>query len=415
MLVLSMLHAVWMMALFLFYLSFSFTLDDEVMLIRLTSAFKNTLIEQDYKELRDRFLFVCVSWEKQLIEKIDTASGMPIGYIDITNRESLGRFLQMLNQKPDNHKYLIVDVRFYDPAPNDSLLAAELKRIQHCRVSYHKTENDKPHYPIFQAPLGLSDMQSTNEMVLKYHLIQGDSLKTTPLLMYEDLYGLKHEKGLLYDKIGGNYVFNTYILDHPIRNFLRFRNLQYNYSYMSDMLMLPPEFFHEMTKDKIIVVGDFENLDIHQTIYGPMPGPLILVNAFLSLEKGYNQLKIGFLFMLFIAFTLVSYKALTLNDTIIDFIIKIIKKIFNTIQRILIKMKILKESVEMEGNKSAVTEFLADSLFYTIYFGVVSVISYYFYNIHITILILAFYMWAFEAFIQYLSDRVEQNKARVNI
>ncbi len=390
MIVVSMLHALLMILLVLFYLSSFFTLDDEIMLIKFTSAVKNALLTSKEDEPDpDRFLFVCVSWDKQLIPKLDTATGMPVGNIDITNRDHLGKFVQTINTRPENHKYLVIDVRFYDRSDSDSLLAAELPLLKNSRVSYHKGADDKPNFPIFEAPLGLSDMQSKasdeGQMVLKYHIVQADTIHTTPLLMYEDLSGEKLVQSWPFDRIGNKLVFNSFILEHPIRWHQLFVEKKYSYVYMQDLMALAemdPEFFHEMTKDRIIIVGDFENTDIHRTISGEIPGPIILLNAFLSIERGYNVLNWSFIAILFISFTLISYKALTINDPITRY-------------------------VESKFD-SAAADFLADSLFYTIYFGIVSIICYSIYNIHITILVLAFYMFGVESLIAYFHEQWEK-------
>ncbi len=385
------LHSILMIALTLIYLGLPFTIDEENLLIKLSAAVKNVLLKTEKLPEKDRFLFVCVSWDKQLVEKIDTVSGFPIGEIDITDRAKLGTFVQRLNQKPDNHKFVVIDVRFHIPSPDDSVLRAELKRLRHSLVSYHKGPDDKPNYPIFKTTLGLSDMQSQfddegDEMVLKYHLVQGkgDSLKTTPLLMYEYLYNTQLKHRLFYDELNGKRIFNSYILDYPIRSHHLFKEKTYNYTYLGEMLTLPEPFFHEMTKDKIIIVGDFENLDIHKTIYGEMPGPLILLNAFLSLESGQNIFSIRFVLFLFFFFAIISYKAIDVRDPITVFV----ERKF--------------------GKYEFISEFFVDVSFYLIYFTIVSLLSYYFFNIQITILFMSFYLSFLEKIIVYLHKQRRQ-------
>jgi len=378
-----------MIAITLIYLSLPFTIDEENLLIKLSSAVKSALVKNENKPDKDRFLFVCVSWDKQLVDKIDTVSGFPIGQIDITDRAKLGQLIQRINSKPDNHKFIIVDVRFHIPSSTDSLLRAELEKLQHGLVSYHKGANDKPNYPMFKAPLGLSDMQSQyddegDEMVLKYHLVQGDTLKTTPLLMYEYLYGTKLKEKLFYNELNGKRIFNSYILDYPIRGYDLFKAKTYNYAYLGDLLALPEPFFHDLTKDKIIIVGDYENLDIHKTIYGPMPGPLILLNAFLSLENEQNVFSIKFVLFLLIFFTLISYKAINVRDPITVFV----------------ERKFAKYDF--------ISDFFVDVSFYLVYFTLISLASYYFFNIQITILILSFYLSFLEKFIVYLHKSKKQ-------
>ncbi|MDW7693155.1 CHASE2 domain-containing protein [Flammeovirgaceae bacterium SG7u.111] len=386
----SMLHALFLIIVTLVYLSLPFTLDDEVVLIQVTAAVKNKLLKQKRKPDRDRFMFVNVSWDKQLIDRIDT-NGIPLGNQAITNRESLAKLLNVFNQKPDNHKFLLIDVNFLDPSPHDAALQKEFLKIKNCVMSYHKDAKGKPVYPIIKGPLGLSDMivdDEEKDLVLKYHLIQGDSLKTTPLLMYETIHGKKYEKGFLFDKIGDSRIFNSFVLDHPVDNFDVFKNNEYNYYYINELLFFPPEVIQEFAKDRIVIVGDFEDQDIHNTIYGKTPGPIVLVNAFLALEYGDNIISPYFLLLLFIAFTLISYKALTVRDPVTVFV----EKKF--------------------AGYNFVVEMTVDVTFYLVYFGLISIISYVFFQIHLTILFLSFYMNFLEMGIVALDKRKKEKKEK---
>jgi len=381
--ILAILHGVFLIFITLLYLWMPFMLDDEVFLIKVTAGIKNKLLMQKRRPDPDRFLFVNVSWEKKLIPKLDT-NGFVIGNQPITDRASLAKFLGALNQKPDNHEFLLIDVNFIDPSPDDSLLQAELLKAQNCVMSYHKDKKDKPIVPILKGPLGLSDMQVDDEeknLVLKYHLIQGDSLKTTPLIMYEKIHRDTLKEVFLYDRLNDKPVFNSFILDYPIDNFDIFQKKSYKYVYLSELVKMPPAFIQNMAKDRIVVVGDFEDRDLHNTIYGYMPGPFILLNAFLALERGDNALSPYFLVVLLLAFSLISYKALVANDPVTVWI----KKKF--------------------GKYIMVLELSADVSFYLVYFGIVSVICYFFFNIHLTILILSFYMWGLEWVVIQLDEK----------
>jgi hypothetical protein len=388
-LLLALLHGIFLIVVTLFYLSLPFTLDDEVILIKITSGAKNKLFQRKKRPKTDRFFLLNVAWDKQLIPKLDT-NGFEIGNQAITNRANLATFIQILKEDPDNYEFLFVDVNFLDPSPDDSLLAEAFKDIPKTLVSYHKDEKGKPVIPIIPAPLGLSDFivdDDEKDLVLKYHLVQGDSLKTTPLLMFEQLHGKQLEQGLLWDKLNGRRVFNSFILDYPMDNHDVFNAALYNYSHMGELIALPPAFIHEMVKDKIVVIGDFEDQDVHNTIYGKMPGPLILINAFLALERGDNILSPYFIAMLLLVYTLISYKAIKVRDPITVWVEKKFK------------------------GYSFVIEFTVDVTFYLIFFGLVSVLSYGLFKIHLTILFLSFYMHFLEVGIVSLDEKIRENKA----
>jgi len=380
----AMVNALLMIVLTLFSLSQAYTLDDEVLLIKLTSGFKNLILKVHEKPPRERFLFISVTWEKQFIDKLDK-NGFPIGNDVITNRQSLGELLHTLNRNPDNHKLAILDVFFVDSSANDSLLKAELERVKNCVVSMHKKENGLADSSRFKTPNpGLSDMETNNDMVLKYHLVQGNNLKTTPLRMYEMIYNTKLEDLGLYDKLDGHYILNAFILDYAVRRYDLLEapdDQRYPMIYLSEFLTLPPELQDEFTKDKIIIIGDFEGADKHETIYGDMPGPLILLNAFLALESGDNRISPLFILLLFISFSIISIKVIWVRDPITLYL----EKRF--------------------GGQSLVIEMFADTMFYMLYFASVSVVSYFSFGIHLAILFLAMYVYGLETLIGFVEKR----------
>ncbi|MBB3696325.1 CHASE2 domain-containing protein [Flammeovirga yaeyamensis] len=384
----SIVHSFVMIIGLMYYMSLVYVMPDEILLIETLSMVKNALLGVEDKPSKDRFLFVNCSWEKDLTVKKDS-NDFVIGNVDITNRKSITKFVNQLNQNPDNHEYLLVDVRFYDESEDDSLMQAAFAQSKNTIVSYHKGADGKPHYPVVDVPIGLSDLQvqelnHEETVLLKYHIIQADSLKSTPLLIAERMYGETIEKGWLFNKFRGNYMLDSYILDYPIRPYDIFVKNDYMYIQMHELLNMPPFLIEDYTKDRIIVMGDFEDHDIHKTIYGFMPGPLILTNAFITLERGYNKITIGFFIFIFICFTYISHKALTFRDPVTKFM----EKFFNSDHFLM--------------------EILQDSLFYLVFFGLMSVISYFLFNIHLTVLILSFYMYGVEQGLLYYKGYIEE-------
>ncbi len=386
-LAISMLHACFMIGLTLLYMSLHLSLEDEIILVKLSSSVRNLLAKKSIKFDKDRFLFVNVAWQKKLIPKLDSA-GIPIGVIDITDRAALATLLERMSQKPDNHEFLFVDINLEIPSSDDSLLQAAFNKTKNYLVSYHKNQADKPIYPILEVNTGLSDMQTEiGEMVLKYHIVQGDSLKTSPLIMYEHLHDQQLKKGLIFDKLNGEYIIQNFILDFPISTF---NKNELAYTHLSDLLVLPSFAIHEITKDKIVVLGDFEDYDLHETIYGMMPGPFILINAFLALEHKANALSFGFLLWLFITYTFISFKVFKSDDPLTD----------------LVKRKFSEDSF--------LISLLVDTLFYLVYFGIVSLVAYFLFNVHLAILILSFYMYGLEVVVILIQER-QKKKALKNM
>lgn len=352
--------------------------EDEYLLIRFTSFIKRLVLKIEEKPDKSRFLFVGVSWDKVLVDRLDE-SGLPIGNQAITDRKKIAQFLEILNKNPDNHKFLVLDIFFKDQSPDDSLLQSQFYKTKNYIVSYHKDQEDKPDYPIFTCELGLSDYETSEEGLLgvsaggfaKYKMLQGDSLKTTPLLMYEKLHHKHFEKGSLFHRLDSNFVFPSFVIDHKIRNYDLFEapdSLLYDKAYLGELLYLPDEAIWELTKDRIIILGDYEDRDLHNTIYGEMPGSLILLNAFLAFENNENKVHIGFLIILFIGFWLLSYRCFFKSDFILQLVALFLKSL------------------------SPKQKIKVGFLNFFLYLLVISTLSFFLFDIHIGVLFLSIYL-----------------------
>lgn len=351
--------------------------EDEYLLIRATSVIKRVLFKWEEKPPKKDYLFVGVSWDKSLTDKLDD-DGLPIGNQAITDRAKLAQFLSILNQKPDNHRFLVLDIFFKDPSPDDSTLQSEFYRTKNYLVSYHKNSEGKPDYPIFTCDIGLSDYENTEEGLLgvsaggfsKFKMMQGDSLTTLPLKMYLQFNPhAKFKQGFLWNYLHGVPVFKSFVVDHRIRAYDLFDapdSLLYDKVYLGELLYLPAEAVHELTKDRIIILGDFEDRDIHPTIYGDMPGSLILLNAFLALHYGDANIHFGFVLLLFVGFWLISYKCFYHKDPIFGHLLNRFTKI----------------NLEVKNS-------LLSNLTYIL---VLSVTSFFLFDIHLSVLFLTIYL-----------------------
>ncbi|TAF66974.1 MAG: CHASE2 domain-containing protein [Cytophagales bacterium] len=363
-----------------FLLSLPYIYGDELLLLRATSVTKNLLLGWEEKPDSSRFLFVDVAWEKELIDKFDeNAPEFPIGQEAITNRQSLAAFLDTLSQKP-TYKMIILDVNFMGKAASDSLLLVAIKKLPNLIISYHRDEKDSLVYPDLAIPkekLGLSDIEKTDDVVIKFNLFHNDSIKSTPLLMYEKIYKKQFQKssfaGISY--LGEQPIFTSFILDYRLRAFDYTYTKKYAKTYLGELLFAPKDFLQTLTKNRIIFIGDFDlnnNNDIHETIYGNTQGPLILLNAFLAVEAGDNQVTwalIGFLFVCFFSISFTTFYTVELYGRWIQHLLNWFSKKKN-------------EDISLVAS---LTSFLT-------IFIIISVFAYFLFGIQIGILALAVYM-----------------------
>lgn len=312
-----------LMLIFAFYLiSLPYVHGDDMLIIEYGAKIKNILLGLEQKPPKDSFIFINVAYDRQLSDKLDT-NGFVIGKEAIVHRKKLAQFFEILGKKPQNQKFILCDIHFADSSSAnlceadsisyDFRLAKALEKLPNIILSYHLDDKGKAEYPIFRnIPRGLSDYATHDNIFLKFKLLLQDSLKTTPLLMYEYLHKKKLEKGYFFDKLNGNYILNTFIVDFHIRNYdLFWAKENYKVDNLENILSgaMSEDDIWEYVKNRIIVIGDFTLHDTHQTIYGDTSGSLILLNSYLALKNKENTISLWFVLFLYVCFFITSLEA----------------------------------------------------------------------------------------------------------
>jgi len=312
---LSILNAVWMIFISHWLISvLPFLHSEEMLLFKMASFVKTLVLEQEEKPSKDDFIFINTAYDKQLVNIYDEKTGP--GNRAITDRKKLAEFFKILNQKPDNHKYVICDILFKDTSDFDTLLEKELKRLPNVIIAYDLDENGNPDIitPFAKLNKGLATYRPEEGVLLRFNLQDNDIHKSLPLVMYEQLHHtkLKH-KGFLY-WLNDHIIFHNFILNLRIRDYDLFERKEeerYQIVNLGYLLGSPGPNLEESilsyVKNKIIIIGDFVEQDIHATIYGDMAGSLILLNAYLALVNKDNVITIPFLLFLFLSYSLLFF------------------------------------------------------------------------------------------------------------
>lgn len=381
----SLVNAFFLVWFTFFSLSYPYALPDEYLLVQTTSVTKNLIFGLEQKPDTNRFLFVNVAWDKILADKFDPqVPDFPIGKEPITDRNKLIALLDLLAKKKD-YAFVVLDINFKGKTEYDSILTERINQMPRLLVSYHRDDKDKPDLPDLKIKhLGLSDMEKVQEKSLKFKIFHNDSIKSTPLLIYETLYKKKFKKTDTFYFLGDKPVLNSFILDYRIRNF-DYTSGKYSKVHLGEWIdpafgymdyaeeNIDEKYLNDyvfgLTKGRIVFVGDFEDRDIHQTIYGNTPGPMILLDAFLALEAGDNVITWQFLTFLFILFLLISYITFGYDKVYGKWLHKITFRKYDE-----------KET------------FFESLTVYLIFFALMSISSYFLFNIHIGVLVMAFYM-----------------------
>lgn len=296
---------------------------DEKFLIWSTSAAKFS-----FRELPDseNFAFINTSYDLSLIDRYDEF-GFPIGNQPITDREKLALLLHSINAGESKPKYIIIDIHFVDSTAYDSTLYAELQKLDNVILSSHINEEGVFEAPIFRGiNYGLSDyvIGSVFDGVYKYQLVHGDSLKLLPLKVHEAITGAESQQMGPFVKIDNRWTTNNFIMNYRVlqKDILNME-AGFNPVSMGELLFLTDEDIQDFVADKIVVIGDFFENDMHETIFEITAGPLILVNAYLTIKNHDTTINLLFFLLMICFYTYLSYMVFYEGDMIENWIRKI--------------------------------------------------------------------------------------------
>jgi len=297
------------------WISLDFNLEIEEDLVKWTSIIKQntwlTSFYHDNNSVQD-YCFIDISGTKKAIEN-EFGQGKKV----ITDRAMLDSLFKTLQDNDAQFSYIICDVYFEVDSDDDSAFEATLRRIPNAIFPY-QFDGDSVRLPVIpNIPVGYSGYYSSSgiglkDSFMKYTLIEKDTMVSIPLRVLSNLRNQTIRRSMGFVWLDGIPQLNTIIPDmkiHPRKlyadnGFSRIISLE-------DILIMRNEsdMIRTLVKDKIIVIGDFEG-DLHETIYGKMPGPLVLVNI-LEYIKDRNLFQ-DLLAILFITATyaLLSYAIL---------------------------------------------------------------------------------------------------------
>lgn len=290
----SALHGAWMVALALLLLTKGCASGDEVLLVRLASIFRHASASMDEgKRFGEKFTFVDVAHDLQLVEKTD-ADGFPLGNQAITDRKKLARLFRIMKRE-DTHRFVLCDVFFEDSTAGTASLQRAASGLRDALFPYHLGPSGRTQRPVIDVPQGLAQYTLHGGAFVKFTLVQQDSLETIPLKMHRALYPERRVTGWMR--------LNTFIPDMEMPAEGIGQAIPLN-----QLLQLPePILARDFLKDRIVVIGDFSSpADRHETVLGPMPGPLILANTYLALRAGNHRVSLGLLLFLWVAFSLLT-------------------------------------------------------------------------------------------------------------
>lgn len=355
---------------------------DEKLLIWGTSAIK--FANREIPNSED-FALINTSYDLQLIDRLDDF-GFPVGQRVITDREKLTFVLDAIAKAENPPKFIICDIHFLDSTAFDVRLDTTLQKFENLIISYHLNDYGEIETPIFEnINRGLSDyvIGSVFDGVYKYQLLHHDSLKLTPLKIFEDLNGIQPEPIGPFVKIGDRWTPNNFIMNYRLLQ-KDIENIEagFNPVNMGELLYLEDQDIQDFVAGKIVVIGDFFENDMHETLFEITAGPLILLNAFLNIQSGDTYVNFWFFLLLFTCYCYFSYMVFVEGD----YMESRITKYFGAVK---------------------LANYLAGFMSYLILLTLLSCVTFSVFNIHLNVFFLAVTLYLMDKIVGWIYAKVK--------
>ena len=364
-----------------YFMTLPWLAGDEKLLIWSTSALKFANREIPDSE---NFAFINTSYDLQLIDRLDEF-GFPVGQQVITDRQKLTYILDVISKSKKPPQYIICDIHFLDSTAADQALDTTLQKFNNLIISYHLNDDESIEYPVFnKVNKGLSDyvVGSVFDGVYKYQLLHHDSLKLTPLKIYEDLNDIKSRRLGPFVKVGdlwtpNNFVMNYRLLQKDIEN----QEVGFNPVNLGELMYLEDQDIQDFTANKIVVIGDFFENDMHETLFEITSGPLILLNAFLTIQSKDAYVNFWFFLLMIISYLYLSYMVFVEGD----YMEKQLNKYFGAVK---------------------IANYLAGFMSYLLLLTILSCITFFIFHIHLNVFFLAICFYLMDKIVAYIYTRV---------
>lgn len=247
-------------------------------------------------KIHDEIMAVNISDDNMLVEY--KRKGRGPGNKPIADRKKLTDFLTAL-KKHDAYRYVFVDLDFsngYVTEYDDSLFRT-ISSMRDILVATTDPASDPEMIREKTAQVSY-DIRKTGDDFLKYTFMDSESGEPSAALrMWQEMTGGTYEKTRWGYRMNGRRCYNSIIPDFKL---IILDDLKHTEQERKDSILilglgaeiLPAlqvfDEYIEAFDDKIVLIGDWLENDIHDTIIGPQPGTAIIYNAYLSLVNGDN-------------------------------------------------------------------------------------------------------------------------------
>lgn len=304
----ALIHATWVLLLCYLLGNKAYSLGDEEQFIQHLHFAKESICPSE-PVMPVNLLPVNVAYDKQMAAWADEY-GLPAGELAITDRQKLLQFLQ-LAKETDSYKYIMLDVFFEEgiQTPVDSALFATIASMDRLVLPCH--EGARMEDSVLLPKSAYADYRtSVNEGNFVKYQYQIDGKPSMAWKMYADYTGATYSRRGPFHFCNGRLCHRCLFLNftvNPGENAYTSEGEKQYYNLGADLLDEAAHMdYATFLKDKIILVGDLSENDIHDTYAGSMAGAYIHYNAFLALMDGRQYVNGWSMLALFTVYFLIT-------------------------------------------------------------------------------------------------------------
>lgn len=274
------------------------------------------------KPKTDQIIFVNVAKSRYLLP----ANGDSTENDVVVNRRCLIQLFQAIVAHQNKVGYVLADVIFDTPSPDDSLLKQTIKSLGKKFLTidtYSAKDSLQKNELNVRSATATVTLQSGSVYKMPFTGMFGDTL--VPCKLYIDLQDARmSQNGLFTWFYGKGIAFNSQINDLYLRanDFDDGGYVKIGLGELVSLMKISPQVFREYLQDRIILIGDFEN-DRHATYLNSQPGTLLLFDAYWHLKMNRQLLSVWYLFTLYIFLYVIVWLQLSQKSYIHEFKLKI--------------------------------------------------------------------------------------------
>jgi len=258
------------------------------------------LIPDRHKPAPDELIFIDVSKSRYLVPLNEDSTENDV----VANRKYLTELFNFLATNNSQVKYVLCDVNFNIPTPDDSAFIQSVSGLQDkfLSIDAYTNTNDNLIKNVICVRSATASVYLQKNTVYKIPFFGNYGEPLVPFKMYTDLDKGNVRKNFLFTWFSGKGIaFNSQINDYPLRSsdFTNEKYVKIGLGELVSVMKLSPQFFSGYLKNRYLLIGDFEN-DRHNTYLNNQPGTLILFNAYLHLHLNRQLLPVWYLIILYI-------------------------------------------------------------------------------------------------------------------